>query len=495
MRNIVLMLSVLAVSLVASAGGWVIVNEDNDGFFVPKRPNISTRDLDERIDELLSGGRVTHVFWCVNGCRPNYDSKVWEPIWAALEDPKTDYADTPRTWPENVKALFDQGIDPAKYWIEKTRQKGASPWVSMRMNDNHFIWVPHVVRVCRFNQEHPEWWVVPHYSGGQWEPYALDFARKEVRDHTFALVDEIVRRYDADGIELDFCRAVTYFNETNAVRCTPVMTAFIARCRAAAQAEAARRKRPYAVAIRLAHDPETARRRGFDAVEIARRGLVDAIIVCSDAADMGWDRSFEAWRRVLGEAAPRVRLVAGTTGGFSLSRRLHNPASLRAWADLQRDAGAKDLYIFNHQYMTKAARSAVCDGTAFVATPAVGPREFAVSQIIPPTGDLPPRRIIPANLAAKPSLPVHLPKDITARKSVEVVFGHKLETPFVGEVRLNGCASTGGEETEEDGVRLVRRVFPLSALKGGESEISFSGSGPDAVTWVSLRVDVRPSGP
>ena len=42
---------------------------------------------------------------------------------------------------------------------------------------------------------------------------ALDFARDEVREYVFRLIEEAVVRYDCDGIELDFNRFPTLFRE------------------------------------------------------------------------------------------------------------------------------------------------------------------------------------------------------------------------------------------------------------------------------------------
>jgi len=157
------------------------------------------------------------------------------------------------------------------------------------------------------------------------------------------------------------------------------MTEFIARCRAAADAAAKKRGRPFQVAIRLAPTMEGAGKAGFNAVEIARRGLVDVIIACNQS-DTHWDIPVADWKTRIGAVAPKVRIVAGTTAWA------HTPASLRGWTQAMRERGAEDFYIFNLQWANAALQQAVRPGAAFSAKgSAQSPLAFVVDQYDPPT--------------------------------------------------------------------------------------------------------------
>jgi len=385
-----------AMAAFAAERGWVIENEDNDHYFYGQDDAIKGLDaaskeaLEKYADHLLEGGRVTHVFWCVNGQRPNYDSKVWEPIWTALSDPLVKQGHSSPDWPKNAKKMFDSGIDPYKVWIDRTRAKGASAWVSMRMNDNHDVWVPHATRVTRFSQDNPRYWIIPNFKGGQWEPYALDFVHPEVRDWTFALAKEIIERYDADGIELDFLRASSYFKADEAVANQPIMTAFIKRCREVANAVGQKRGRPYQVAMRMPATIEEANADGFDVAEILRQGLVDVVIACNQS-DAHWDVPVKAWKKLIAANAPQVRLVAGTTAWS------HSPASLRGWTAKMREEGAENFYVFNLQWANPALQKAVRPDGAFDAAGCRAlPQRFTVDQYDPPAP--PPRHMVKADL-------------------------------------------------------------------------------------------------
>ncbi len=367
----------LAALAVAAERPWVIENEDNDHYFYGKPEKATKASLEAYADSLLEGDVVTHVFWCVNGQRVNYDSKVWDPIWAALADPDVQWGYCSKEWPTNAKLMHDAGIDPYRVWIDRTRAKGASPWVSMRMNDNHDCWLKHGARVCQWYKDHREFRIDPEFKGGQWEPYALDFAHPEVRDYTFALVEEIVNRYDADGIELDFLRASSYFRPDDAKKNAPIMTAFVRRCRAAAEQAGAKRGRKYQVAIRVAATPEGALASGFDVGAIAREGLVDVVIACNQS-NRHWDVPVKAWKALLA-ATPKVRFVAGTTAWS------HTPESLRGWAETMREQGVEDFYVFNLQWANEQLRRAVHPGAAFTAAVCrQGARTYVVDEFDPP---------------------------------------------------------------------------------------------------------------
>ena len=67
-----------------------------------------------------------------------------------------------------VHRFILDGGDPVKLFVERCREKGLTPFISLRMNDCHYL---HLVNdkedftqsaneaICRFYAEHPEWWL------------------------------------------------------------------------------------------------------------------------------------------------------------------------------------------------------------------------------------------------------------------------------------------------------------------------------------------------
>ncbi len=472
----------LATGEVLAERPWVIENEDNDHYFYGDASKATKASLEAYVDTLLEGGYVTHIFWCVNGQRPNYDSKVCEPIWAALEDSEVQWGYCSKDWPTNAKLMHDAGIDPYAVWIARTRELGASPWVSVRMNDNHDGWLPHGARVADFYKKHPEWRMMPDYRGGQWWPYALDFAHPEVRDYTLALVREIAGRYDADGIELDFLRCETYLHDGS--RNAPIMTEFIRKCRECVETAGKRRNRKMLLAIRVEPTVALALEHGFDVVEIAKSGLVDVVIPCNSSPAQHWDIPVDEWKRLIHAVAPQVRVVAGTTAGYGGKGRWHDAASLRAWAASMLAAGVGDLYFFNLHWSREDVRRAIHPGACTSPeNTKKGPRSFLVDSV---------GASFPASLAEHRVFHRRLPNEVKADASVSVLLGLSGGQDLPALVLLNGVKALSISASSPATGREALCTFPISAIKGGDNEIILEPvvNSRTKVDWVALGLDL-----
>ena len=195
----------------------VIVADDFGAFFKDEKNEMTKAGLERYADEILAGGKVTHVFWCPVAGRANFDAKATEPIWAGLGKPATEWgvmknengvarATEPaeqaanRRWAENAKKLHDAGIDPYQVWIARTREKGASPWISIRMGDTQCCFFPNHFRTPTYFAQHPELLLTTRCHGAG----AVNYAFPESRAWFTRVVRETAARYkDVDGIEID----------------------------------------------------------------------------------------------------------------------------------------------------------------------------------------------------------------------------------------------------------------------------------------------------
>ena len=128
----------------------IVINEDNDHFFKGKPEDMTEKGLRDYISN-FSGGKITHIFMCPNGQRTSYKSNVHEPIWECAPD-----APHRNIWCDNCKRLYDAGIDPYSVWIDECRKQKISPWITVRMNDVHFITIPGYFRTMDYWRKHPE---------------------------------------------------------------------------------------------------------------------------------------------------------------------------------------------------------------------------------------------------------------------------------------------------------------------------------------------------
>ena len=341
----------LAVLGVAGCGRpqALLVNEDNDHFFKLPSEWMSREGLVRYAGEVLQGP-VTHFVMCVNGQRASYDSKTWEPIWTgvgecAREDTATWPDGTHDLWAVNAKKLFDQGIDPYAVWIGECRKRGVEAWVSIRMNDQHFADITNYFRNTTFCKTRRDLWVEQNPTN--WQGHALDYAKREVRDYTFSQIREMIGRWDADGIELDWMRAPPHFREGEERANAGLLTAFMREVRAETERRGTSRGRKYGLAVRTPPNLVAAQDAGLDVPTWLREGLVDAIVP-SNLFYPDPTIPVGEWTGLVKSANPAVRV-------YPCVNCFHHKTaqSIRDSAAEYADTAADGIYLFNAPYVGK----------------------------------------------------------------------------------------------------------------------------------------------
>ena len=148
-----LLLPVTSSGEVKSLQSAFIINEDDSHYFSSREADkMSLEGLHAFIDQ-YAGTAVTHLFLCPNAQRASFRSQTREAIW----DPVDGKAPSGR-WPDNARLLNERGLDLYKIWIARCREKGISPWLTMRMNDLHEADDLHSFLHTSFWLEHPQFW-------------------------------------------------------------------------------------------------------------------------------------------------------------------------------------------------------------------------------------------------------------------------------------------------------------------------------------------------
>lgn len=210
--------------------------------------------LEASVDEVTGHGVDAHLIQLAHGQVPWYRSKVY-PLeehhrwWSEFfhVDPKHPGFDL-----GGIHRFILDGGDVLQVFIDRCRQAGQAPFVSLRMNDAHHV--EHLNErgnmiglhsISRFYAEHPQWWL------GKEPKSMFNWAVPEVRDHMFALIEEQCLNYDLDGFEMDFLRHPNFFrlNETTAADRRGIMTEFVRRVRAVLDRGARGRRRWLSVRI------------------------------------------------------------------------------------------------------------------------------------------------------------------------------------------------------------------------------------------------------
>lgn len=475
------------------------INEDNDRYL----SSDCAEDMTEKgalsyFDAIAEGKAVTHFFMCVNGQRTSYDSKVWEPIWLGIGE-CDEYGRTNHPWCVNAKLLKDRGVDLWKIWCVRAREKGISPWISMRMNDAHYADYPRKVhRNETFWWEHPELWRDPESRGkGGARLQAFDYSKRKVRERAMALVREILERWDADGIELDWMRQCKCLSPGKEREQAPILTAFIRDVKAECNAAAERRGHPVKVAVRVTTTLDGSLWHGFDVLQWARDGIVDIVIPSPEYWMADFDMDIPRWKRELNAANPSVLLLPCTDAcvyGYEIHKDL---ALLRGWA--ANAAGGDGLYLFNATYYALPQRTAVYGGELLPERIVRDRRRFPITfhECAPP--DMAAKQLS-CNLEKGAELRVVAtrgPYDSGAR--VIIVVGKPCES--APEIVLNGKRPIGASRLEIENVYPVKPRkpcevfawdFPVSTVSSGPNVVRVLGASSGATAlWCEIELTAK----
>lgn len=300
---------------------------------------LTEADLRRLIDEVaFDGSQVDTILVCVNAQVMYYPTKV------GTMRGGTSTAGERAKWPssekqrfENVQRFFDTGTDPYALMFREAKRRGREALLTFRMNDAHgndFL-------RTQFWVDHPEF----RLGKG-----ALDFARPEVRDYTFRLIEEAVRRYDCDGIELDFNRFPTFFQGGTTDERVGWMNSLVERVRKLLDEVGADRKRRLVLGARIPTNygrtvPSyaSARETGCDPALWAKNGWIDFLTV-SEFLFARYDLPIRPWKEVV----PGIPIYGGiecTEGGKKeqyLTPEKYRRAAQHLWSD-----GADGIYLFN----------------------------------------------------------------------------------------------------------------------------------------------------
>ncbi len=160
-----------------------------------------------------------------------------------------------RVW-ENMQSLIDRGLDPLTVLIDRAHQKGMDFFASLRMGGYGGMAPQHAIA-----------------AGGR------GFVHPEVRDHQFAVLEELATRYPVEGVEMDFAAAPGgspfWLKPEDAPEYTPVMTDFV---RKVADVVRNRPGEPGQIGARVYPTEELNRKTGLDVHTWLEEGLIDFVV-------------------------------------------------------------------------------------------------------------------------------------------------------------------------------------------------------------------------
>ena len=486
---------------------FLIVNYDNSAWFIFRTPEYMTREkLVDFIDRHADLG-ITHLFLCPNAMRSSFASKTREAIWDHDEKELAEIPPKMRAWPENARICHQRGLDPYAIWIERSREKGISPWISMRMNDTHKSRDPENFMHSQLWKNHPEFRINP--VGG------LDFAHTEVRKHAMDYIKELLDRYDPDGIELDWMRFPNHFKPDEQEKNGPLLTQFMRDVHTEVQKAAKRRGHPIRIAARVPVSPEIARKKGMDGVTWAKQRLVDMLIPSPFWATASFDTPIEAWKESLGDAADEVKIIPGCEVRIQPYRsskyvELQGLETVRGHVAATLGRGADGIYLFNffdrgHPFGTTAeSEKLYADFIAQLSRLEDLPRARR-RHIVTYIDTLPawsePEDPLPATLTKGKTAKFKIyigeaPKTGRALAIIEVEKGKKADPDLIAHLNKTPIEllETTKAKTETKNVRYIFSA-PFNLLKDGYNQlkIEVGKENPCKIVWVELALEPNKS--
>ena len=317
-----------------AGAGITVFNQDSTNFVLTHGDEkMNAEGVKEYLDSVIGGGKITHFFISPNAQVALFDTKTLSPSWWRMDDTTVTWDDVPR----RDYMLFTNGVDVIQVYIDGCRARGVSPWISMRMNDDHFAKNPKWWGHSRFWVDHPEL----RLKGRS----CFDYRHKAVRDYHLAFVEEVLDRYDVDGFECDWMRFPSRQSKE-------ALTEFMREVRNAAKAAAKRRGHAVLVSVRVDSRPERMAGWGTDVLTWAKEGLTDWIVPCNFFRSADMELPIAEWQRLVVAANPSVEVIPGTDSGVMTKasdgkRRMMTAAEYRGWADRMFKGGAKGVYLFN----------------------------------------------------------------------------------------------------------------------------------------------------
>ena len=426
----------------------------------------------------------------------------------------------------NARKLIEAGNCPLKLVVDFAHAHRIEAFASIRMNDVHDSFVPGIQTIWK--REHPEYLVKTDGKPPVYPLYvtAQDYTHQAVRDRKVEVIEDIGRRYDVDGFELDYIRHPVLFSSvmqggSASDAEVAIMTSFMTRIRRLSDELAGRRKRPILLAARVPDTFAASRKIGLDVENWLKRDLVDILIIGGGYSpfSLELDKVLKAAHRRGVPVYPCLN--SGPLTDFTSRPDLH-PAA-RAVAGNWHRAGADGVYLWNLGTVFTYDRGQVFEQKRahyFACLKDIGlPRTLARRDklftvdgpVFAPYVLVSTPAPLPVSVTADRSVrvPLKVADDVRAAARSGLLRRIELELVFAGQspastadrlsVELNGrrlrrrdlIGNTVDDDEKTPGCRLTFRVT-APPLDRGVNRLKFrlaDGSKPLTLTRVHLRVD------
>ena len=235
-------------------------------------------------------------------------------------------------------SMMDAGVTPLEVLIEQTHKRGMEFIGKFRMNDRH----GNGDQGARFILDNPTW-QLEEFPGGQ------DFSFEPVRDYVFSVADEVVERFDIDGLLFNYIRHGHCFPTDVASDRYPVMTDFLRKVREMLDWRGTQQRKNLTLGVMIPQGLEEAHSLGFDIPTWIKEGLIDYVCPC-DFHHVDFNAPYEEFSELTRGSDCLLYPTLSPVLCRGDNTTLLKPENYRALAQNFYGAGADGISVFNYQY-------------------------------------------------------------------------------------------------------------------------------------------------
>lgn len=257
----------------------------------------------------------------------------------------------------NYRVMIERGIDVIEILIRAARRYGAQVWLSVRMNDHHFPDDPGFNSMLSYTRADE--------LGVNGSRTYMDYSHPAVRRYYMAYLLELCRKYDIDGLELDFLRSAPLLSDPGP-QGQLILNRFLRDVKTEISAASSGRVR---LSARIYSTPEHNLSFGIDAAQWIADGSLDSLTVSSFYIPTFFSIPIDQWRMQIDKrntANHPYSILAGTDWAVRCDSRdgigclvWLTLEQLRGFASSAYHRSADGIYFFNH-FSTDNTYGAVC---------------------------------------------------------------------------------------------------------------------------------------
>ena len=174
-----------------------------------------------------------------------------------------------------LKKWWNQGIDWIQELVSESRKR------NLEVFWNHRIGEVDIIEENPLKKVHPDWIVKSWYYPGLW-----NLAVPEVRQYKVAFIQELLAKYEFDGIQLDFARHIPCLPVGRQWELRENVTEFVRMVRLMMLEMEKKLDRPLLLAAKVPRNMEGCRVDGFDVETWAQQNLVDIFTLGTRSIDV-----------------------------------------------------------------------------------------------------------------------------------------------------------------------------------------------------------------